>query len=66
MKGKEKYHMICDSVPHYMWHLKYGMKKLTFIIVIDSQTWRTGLWLPQGGRGLVKRRTESLGLADAK
>ena len=33
----------------YMWHLKYGRKKLIYNTEVGSQTWRADLWLPRRG-----------------
>ena len=37
----------------YMWNLKYGTNELIYETEIDSQTYRTELWLPWG-RGVVE------------
>ena len=34
----------------YMWILKYCTNEPTYKTEIDSQTWRTDLWLPRGER----------------
>ena len=31
-----------------MWNLKYDINELTYKTETDSQTQRTGLWLPKG------------------
>ena len=41
------------QIPHditYMWNLKYGTNEPIYRTEIDSQTWRTDLWLPRGRR----------------
>ena len=36
----------------YMWNLKYGTNEPFYKTEeADSDTWRTDLWLPRGGRG---------------
>ena len=45
------------QIPHditYMWNLKYGINDPIYRTETDSQTWRTGLWLPRrrGGSGM--------------
>ena len=35
----------------YMWNLKYDTNELIYETEIDSQTWRTDLWLPRGKEG---------------
>ena len=32
----------------YMWNVKYGTNEPIYGTEIDSQTWRTDLWLPRG------------------
>ena len=44
-----------------MWHLKYDTNE--HIYKTDSQTWRTGFWLPSC-QGVGEGRIGSLGLAD--
>jgi len=48
----------------YMWNLKYDTNELTCITEIDSQTYRTDLWLPRG-REAGEGRIASLGLVNA-
>ena len=48
----------------YMWNLKYGTNELIYETEIDSQTYRTELWLPWG-RGVVEGWIGRLELADA-
>lgn len=56
----KKRHIPCDIT--YMCYLKYGTNEPVCRIETDSQTKRTGLWLP---RGLGTGWTGSLGLVDA-
>ena len=39
----------CDIT--YTWNLKYNTNQHIYETERDSQTWRTDLWLPSGGRG---------------
>ena len=45
MKGKRQ----ASRDITYMWHLKYGMKKLIYNTEVDSQMWKADLRLPRGG-----------------
>ena len=47
----------------YMWNLKYDTNEPIYATITDSQTKRTGFWLPKG-RGTGEGWTGSLGLAD--
>ena len=47
-----------------MWNPKYDTNEPIYETETDSQTQRTDLWLPRGGRS-GGGRTESLALADA-
>ena len=46
-----------------MWNLKYDTNEPIYATITDSQTKRTGFWLPKG-RGTGEGWTGSLGLAD--
>ena len=47
-----------------IWNLKYDTNEHIYETETDSQTWRTDLWLPGGGK-VEKGWGGSLGLADA-
>ena len=60
-KSEREKKISCDIT--YMWNLKYGTNEPIYKTDTDSQTQRTYLWL-QGGKGLDKRRTRNVELAD--
>ena len=39
----------------YTWNLKKDINELIYKTEIDSQTWKTNLWLPEGIGGLGGR-----------
>ena len=54
MDGPRDYHTKSErerQIPYditYIRNLKYDTNKLLYETEIDSQTWRTDLWLPRG------------------